>query len=49
VGQLIEHEDYLDAEKQVRTLKENGLAVSEQIQQLSQKTTGTLGRVRQRS
>ena len=49
VGQLIEHEDYLDAEKQARTLKENGLVLSEQIQQLSQKTTGALGQVRQRS
>ena len=49
VGQLIEHEDYLDAEKQARTLKENGLAVSEQIQQLSPKATGALGQVRQRS
>lgn len=49
VGQLIEHEDYLDAEMQARILKENGLAVSEQIQQLSPKTTGVLSRVRQRS
>jgi len=49
VGQLIEHEDYLVAEKHARTLRRKGLAVSEQLQQPSEKTTVELGNVRLRS